>query len=48
MQFKTRKGAAKAPFLVLLVVMGGMDSDRRWAILTPAGRLRRPKRWRVL
>jgi len=25
MQFKTRKGAAKAPFLVLLVVMGGIS-----------------------
>jgi len=33
---------------LFLVVMGGMDSDRLQAILTPAGRLRRPKRWRVL
>ena len=34
--------------ILYLVVMGGIDSDRLMAILTPLGRLRRPKRYRVL
>ena len=44
---QTRKGSHTASHF-RLVVMGGMDSDRLGAILTPAGRLRRPKRCRVL